>query len=490
MIVQENNVEKQELEEVSLAESGADERPPRDWGAEVRRVAGPAILQSFAATLVFAVDRAMLGHAGRDALASMQLAGPLEWSIISIFSAFEVAAVARVGAHVGAENDRAARQASRLAVLVALVAGALVAVATPGILHVLLQTADPRSSAGPLAASYLTSTLLASPLVFLALALTAISQARGDTRTPLLVAVFVQLVHLATNRVLILGAFGIPASGIRGAGISTAITFALQAGLLATLAFRRGWLDRDRAAALSPGNSLGLPTPTRAEELRAMLAVGGPALGERAIYHTGFLAYVAMIAGLGDVAMAANQSLIAIESVCFNAADGFGAATAATIARARGAALGKGPVREIADTRQQGPSGESLVLSRASRDALALLAGAGLLAVVLRGPLLALFGRDAPVLALGARAMPVLALAQPWMALGTVYASALRGVGKTRPVLGVSLLGAFAVRIAATWFFAYGMKLGLVGIWLGSTTDWVVRTLLLRRLVRQEFAQR
>ncbi len=477
MIVQENNTEKQDLDEVSLAENGTDEPSPRDWGAEVRRVAGPAILQSFAATLVFAVDRVMLGHAGREALASMQLAGPLEWSIISIFSAFEVAAVARVGVHVGAENDRAARQASRLAVLVALVAGALVAVATPGILHVLLQTADPRSSAGPLAASYLTSTLLASPLVFLALALTAISQARGDTRTPLFVAIFVQLVHLATNRVLILGAFGIPAYGIRGAGISTAITFALQAGLLATLAFRRGWLDE--ATALPPAISLGQQTPTRAEELRAMLAVGGPALGERAIYHTGFLAYVAMIAGLGDVAMAANQSLIAIESVCFNAADGFGAATAATIARARGAG-----------TLHQGPSGESLVLSRASRDALALLAAAGLLAVVLREPLLALFGRDAPVLALGARAMPVLALAQPWMALGTVYASALRGVGRTRPVLGVSLLGAFAVRIAATWFFAYGMKLGLVGIWLGSTTDWVVRTLLLRRLVRQEFVPR
>jgi len=93
-------------------------------------------------------------------------------------------------------------------------------------------------------------------------------------------------------------------------------------------------------------------------------------------------------------------------------------------------------------------------------------------------------------MAAGVGAMPVLALAQPAMALGTVYASALRGVGKTRPVLGVSLLGAFAVRIAATWFFAYGMKLGLVGIWLGSTTDWIVRTLLLRRLVSGEFPER
>lgn len=452
------------------------ESSPRDWGAEVRRVAGPAILQSFAATLVFAVDRAMLGHAGREALASMQLAGPLEWSIISIFSAFEVAAVARVGAHIGAGNGPAARQASRLAVVVALAAGVVVAAATPGFIYILLRAADDHSAAGPLAASYLTSTLLASPLVFVALALTAISQARGDTRTPLLVAVLVQLVHIAMNRVLILGAFGLPALGIRGAGISTAVTFTLQAIFLAGFTWKRGWLHAERGPEFAGATA----TPTRAEELRAMVAVGAPALGERAIYHTGFLAYVAMIAGLGDVAMAANQSLIAIESVCFNAADGFGAATAATMARARGAReAGRGSRAD-----------EGSVLTRASRDALALLAAAGVLAVLFRGPLLGLFGRDAPVMAAGVGAMPVLALAQPAMALGTVYASALRGVGKTRPVLGVSLLGAFAVRIAATWFFAYGMKLGLVGIWLGSTTDWIVRTLLLRRLVSGEFPER
>jgi Na+-driven multidrug efflux pump len=38
---------------------------------------------------------------------------------------------------------------------------------------------------------------------------------------------------------------------------------------------------------------------------------------------------------------------------------------------------------------------------------------------------------------------------------------------------------AVVVRLAATYFFAVTLGLGLVGVWMGSTSDWVCRSVLL-----------
>jgi putative MATE family efflux protein len=406
---------------------------------------------------VFVVDRVMLGRHGEASLAAMQIGGAFEWSIWSVFAAFEVGTIARVGRHVGARDPGAARGAALLSLGMAAGIGTALALATPLLLSLLPSVSQSVSPAAlGEARAYLSMTIAASPLVFVAMTSIAVLQAGGDTRTPLAIGVVANVVHVALNRALILGFGAIPAMGARGAGISTAITFGLEA-VLATLAL----LSRDRPVSLRRRASDERSAPG---EARALAGIAIPAFVERVLYHVGYVGYVLIIARLGDAAMAANQSLISVESICFLSGDGFGIAAAALVAQKLGAG---------------DPESADRATRIAARDAVIALSVFGVSAYLLRDLILPIFSDDRDVLAIGRSAMPVLAAAQPFMAAGIVLAQALRGAGRTREALGVSVIGAVIVRLSLTWLFAITLRMGLVGVWLGSTCDWVVRSALL-----------
>jgi len=408
-------------------------------------------------TLVLVVDRAMLGHHGEASLAAMQIAGPVEWSAWGVFSAFQVGTMARVGRHTGAGDPDAARRAAKVSIALAVFAGILVALATPALLA-LIRWATPGSTPPVMdaACAYLRVTLIASPVVLASATAIAALQASGDTRTPLLIGIGVNLVHVASNRVLILGAGPVPALGAYGCGISTALAFTLEAALaLGALARGRGTLG------LLSGRD---PLAAWRREGRRILAIATPSLLERVLYHGGYLGFVAIIARLGEAPMAANQALLSIESICYLSADGFGIAAAALVAQKLGAGRPEEAVRAA---------------KVSARYAVVLLTSLGGLAFLLRWPALRLFSTEPDVVALGVGAVSILLVAQPFLAMGTVLAQALRGAGDTRTALGVSAVGALAVRLACTWLFAVTLGLGLRGVWIGSTCDWVTRTSLL-----------
>ncbi|MEA2752355.1 MAG: hypothetical protein QOI41_6498 [Myxococcales bacterium] len=305
------------------------------------------------------------------------------------------------------------------------------------------------------ARGYLGVTIAASPMVFVATITVATLQAGGDTRTPLAIGIAANIVHVGLNYVLI------AKLGARGAGISTAITFALEAGL-ATAAL----MSVKRPVSLRAGASAGAAVGESAMrgEARMLARIAVPAFAERVLYHVGYVGYVLIIARLGDAAMAANQSLISVESICFLSADGFGIAAAALVAQKLGAGEPEAAVK---------------VARIGARDAMMALTLFGVTALALRSVILPMFSHDPEVLAIGGAAMPVLAVAQPFMAVGIVLAQSLRGAGRTREALGVSVIGAVIVRLSATWIFAITLGFGLTGVWMGSTLDWIVRSALL-----------
>ncbi len=400
----------------------------------------------------------MLGRHGEASLAAMQLGGAIEWSIWSVFAAFEVGTIARVGRHVGAKDPDAARRVARISLVLAAVMGTVLAIASPLLLQLLPYAAKNVSPAALAEArAYLGITIAASPLVFIATITVATLQAGGDTRTPLAIGIAANVVHVGLNYVLI------ARLGARGAGISTAVTFGLEA-VLATLALMSVKRPVSLRQEKRSGTGAGEQQAANRAEARMLARIAVPAFLERALYHVGYVGYVLIIVRLGDAAMAANQSLISVESICFLSADGFGIAAAALVAQKLGAGE---------------PEAAQRVARIGARDAMVTLTIFGVCAVALRSVILPVFSSDAEVLAIGRAAIPVLAVAQPFMAVGIVLAQSLRGAGRTREALGVSVVGAVIVRLSATWFFAITMGLGLTGVWMGSTLDWIVRSILL-----------
>lgn len=408
----------------------------------------------------------MLGRHGEASLAAMQLGGAIEWSIWSVFAAFEVGTIARVGRHVGAKDPQAARRAARLSLGMAAAMGTLLALASPWLLDLLPLVAKNVSPAAMAEArAYLAVTIAASPVVFVATITVATLQAGGDTRTPLAIGIAANVVHVGLNYLLI------PRLGARGAGISTAITFALEAAL-ATAAL----MGAERAVSLRARKDADPEAGAGAmrEEARVLARIAVPAFAERVLYHVGYVGYVLVIVRLGDASMAANQSLISVESICFLSADGFGIAAAALVAQKLGAGE---------------PDAAEKVAKIGARDAMVALTLFGVAALALRGVILPMFSSDPEVLRIGRAAMPVLTVAQPFMAAGIVLAQSLRGAGRTREALGVSVIGAVIVRLSATWLFAITLGLGLTGVWMGSTLDWFVRSLLLVGIGRRAAAR-
>ncbi|MFT3774202.1 MAG: MATE family efflux transporter [Minicystis sp.] len=425
---------------------------------EVWALAWPAITHMLLLTLTYLAGRVMVGRHSSTALASLHISGTLTWCASSLFTAFSAGTLAVVARSIGAGRRLDAARAARASILLALALGLVVAlpirIANGALLRVLFPQAGDAVLAD--ASAYLHIVLPALPLAFIEAIAAAALQGAGDTRTPLYVAVAGNVVNLVASWVLVFGLFGAPELGVRGAAIGNAATMIIEGVLLsAALLSKRSPL---------PLRDVAFDRKTDLDALRRVLRISGPAFAEKGVYHAGYLGFVAIIGLLGATAMAANQALFAIEAVCFLSADGFGVAAGAVVAQKLGA-------------------GRSAEASRAgwlaAGMATAIMTCIGLAFLVAPRLLIEGFSSDPTIVTLGADALLVAGIAQPFMAFAMVTGMSLRGAGDTRTVLAATFVCALIVRLAATYFFAITLGLGLTGVWMGSTVDWVIRTILL-----------
>ncbi|MBI4950820.1 MAG: polysaccharide biosynthesis C-terminal domain-containing protein [Myxococcales bacterium] len=292
-------------------------------GRELWALGGPAIAHMLLVTVVFAVQRLVIGHYDSLALASLQVSALLVWTLYSLFGAVGVAALGLIGRAIGAGDRARAAAVARLSLQSAAALGVLAALPLGLFARPICGALFP-SASGPVldeAERYLLVVAPALPFALVEGAAAACLQGAGDTRTPLYAAAAGNVLHVVVAATLVGGAFGLPELGVRGAALGAALAFMVQALWLCHALYRTG----------SP-LELRAPATRRRTVSRTLARLSWPLLGDKLLYHAGDLAFVAIIGVAGASAMAANQALLSVEAACFLTAEGLGGAAATLVA--------------------------------------------------------------------------------------------------------------------------------------------------------------
>jgi putative MATE family efflux protein len=447
---------------------------PGLW-SQVIKVSWPASTEYLITTSIAFADILLLARLGTEVLAGVGISLTVLRFFYEAFFAVAVATTTVVAQAFGAQNKDLARRGAAQSVLLAVCIGVVsggIGIFVTGLAMTKMGAAGLVWEAG---ATYMRITLLASPLYAAALAGGGALRGVGDTRTPMLYAVFSSALKIVLSVGLIFGRLGLPALGVRGAAIATIFGYGLNAVLI--LAKLSSGFD---------GISLGMRAFLPDWGLLKRIAVlAWPVAAERMIMRMGFIFYMRVVSALGTVALAANQIALRLESLFLTV--GFGFTIAATTLV--GQAIGRRDI-DGAVTRAWATVKLS-VLTMGSMTVLLIL---------IRHWAVAMFKPDPGVADLAIACIVIGAFELPAFGLLFTFAGTLRGAGDTLSPMAVALVGTFAFRLPLVYLLGVHFGLGLKGIWYGTLLDWIGRAILIylifrwgrwkrRRFVREEEAR-
>jgi len=429
---------------------------PRSRTGATRRIwelAWPAILANLLQSTVGFVDIKIVGSLGAPAVAAVTTGNRIFFILQAVLIAVTAGTTALVARAWGAgRHDEAARVTRTSLWLCIAVAGLMT---LPGVVFADELAGIFRLDAGTvaLAATFIRWLSFFNVPFALAMVLGTALRAAGDTRTPLWIGAGANLLNIFLAYGLVYGAFGFPTLGVAGAAVAngTAFTFA---GLLSLALWLRGRLvvplgpsggDFDRA------------------RIRRLVRIGTPAGLEQAVFQSGFILFLWIVALYGTAPYAAYGIGVTILSFSFLVGLGFSIATSTLV----GQHLGAGDPEAAA---RSGWRGMWLSIGVMLVFASAIVAGAG--------PIARFLIDDPEVVRLTVVFIYVLGSVQPLMAIEFTLGGALRGAGDTRFPLWTVLSGLFVVRIGLAASFAW-LKWPVEWIFAALIGDYIVKAIML-----------
>jgi len=413
-------------------------------------MAWPVVVQQVAFTMVQLVDTLLVGHLGKDALAGVGLGSIVFWIPQSGIFAMGTGALAVVARNIGAGQRERASVTAAMGLMMVLAWGVLLALVMALAAEPLLRVMGAEPAARDAGVTWMRAASIGFPLTAILYVGNASLQGAGDTRTPMIIMIVVNLVNAIVAYTLINGPGPFPRLEVLGSGLgATSAGVSGAALVLLALAVGRGGLQLQSVAALRPDTG----------EMKRIFNVGLPAGLEQLQFNLAFMVYTRIIASLGSAALAAHRVTLSIEGLAFNPGFALGVATATLVGQSLGA-------------------GRPDLAERSAKAALVwatiIMTSMGIVLMVFGEPITSLFvsGEDADeVVDVGRQLLFVFAFAMPAMALSLSLSGGLRGAGDTRAVLAIGVFGIWVVRLLPAYLLAIVLGFDAPGAWLAAVLD-------------------
>ncbi len=422
------------------------------WGLVpvILALAGPTMLEQLMQTAVQYIDTLMVASIGTEATAAVGSTTTVSWLIGSTLSALGVGFLAFISRACGAGEMEKAKRASSQAVMIVLLVGSLFTALTlslSGLVPIWMQVDRELQATTSQYFFILYAPMLARTATTI---FGTILRAVGDTKTPMKVGIWVNLINIVLNFFLIYPTrsvslfsytFTMPGAGwgVIGAAVASAIAF-VAGGICITVALYRHPQISPRGQSLRPDGQV----------LRPCLRIAFPNALQRFGTSLGYVVFASMVNSLGPMSTAAHTIANTVESAFY--IPGYGMQTAA--ATLAGNALGAGDAKRIKE------------LSRVILfiEVILMILSGGLL-FLFAPQMMDVFSDDAQVIELGSVVLRMVAVSEPFYGVSIILEGMMQGMGKTVMPFVSNIVGMWGIRIVGTFVCISFFAGGLISAW-------------------------
>lgn len=409
----------------------------------------PTILEEVLSTLIQYVDTAMVGHLGEKATAAVSTTTTINWLLHALPAAIAVAILAMCSKAMGAKEEERLKKLAGHGIVLALVAGVIeeiIALFLSPYIPVWMGAATDIQKA---ASEYFTIISLTLFLRTSCRVFAAMIRSTKDTRTPMIISIFENILNVVLNGTFIYGL----GMGVRGAAIASAISYGLG-GIAMYVALRRNkYLHCDYA-----GFKLDK------EILEKIAKIGLPALGTTFASCLGYVVFAGLVSGMGTTIFAAHSIAVAAEEIVYIPGYGLRTATSTLV----GNAYGEKNYHKLKLTEEI-----SIIVT------LAIMVVNGVLLYSFAYPFMSMFTSSNAVAVLGGDMLKLVSVSEPFFGLMIVIEGIFYGLGRTKGIFVIETFSMWCVRILSTFVCVKVLGLSLTAVWLCMISDNVFKAVML-----------